>query len=430
MKIFNGCLIAILAPVGLIWFIFFLRGLWIDQTLELRTTLTDRQLNTAESDPDTFEKKILYAFNFLAREDDYVTPDKRVTYKRRNIEQGDYDLNKDGFTSMIEMEKFQRRRWGVFNYSDSRSYSATSLMAFDTNNDNKVTRQEIEREIKTLTFQRCPFPDLSNDSKIVFLISGSGGQPSMVSVSGVAEITKVSNLHIAEDAPKMYIVATTENPTIWNISGNIDRIDQFVVHNKKGSNRAINALNFANVGVTGLPKGKITFLGKACLFHNKPYSYEPLTYGAERQTKMNARLKARIGRAADIIISEAQLNEVSIPNGYPLDTKAGDSKQRISTRRKISSTWDKSHFDVELERVISPKPPVRYQILPGKEGIKQLIKSGKIERLGNEGSAEVYFVSEELPHYPVGLVLHHYAFVFDKQTPQPAFNPGYTVRVR
>ncbi len=432
MKPFSGCLIAIIAPVGLIYLVFFLRGVWIDHTLELPTTLSERHLYNAEAFPDRFEKDFMSAFNLLAGDNDYVTPDKQVPYKRRQYsEQGYYDLNKDGFTSMLEMEKVRRRSWITKGfYNSGLSSAATNLMAFDKNNDQKVTRDEFELELKKIKFQQCPFPQISEDAKLVFLISESGGQPSMVSASGFADVTKVSNLYIPEDAPKMYIVATSKAPIIYNISGNTDRIEKFVVQGSRNTNQAIRALNLANAGVIGVPKERISFLGKLCLLHNGPYSREPIPYGLERQNKMSNRLMSRLSHPVDVILSEYQLNEVSVPNGYSLDTKIGNQKERMATWKEIYNTWNKSYFDTELHKIISPTSPVRYEILPGKEGIKQLVRDGKIKLLRNEGARNVYQVNEELPHYPVGLVLHYYGFVFDAKTPQPDFNPGYEVRVR
>ena len=209
-------------PVGLIYLAFFLKDVWINHTLELPTTLSERHLYNAEVFPDAFEKTFTSAFNLLARDDDYVTSEKQVPYKRWKFsEQGDYDLNKDGFTSMIEMEKVRRRSWLAKGfYNSGLSSAATNLMAFDKNNDQKVTRVEFESELKKIKFQQCPFPEIPKDTKIVFLISDSGGQPSMVSVSGFADETKVSNLYIPDDAPKMYIVAASKDPIIYNISGN------------------------------------------------------------------------------------------------------------------------------------------------------------------------------------------------------------------
>lgn len=432
MKPFSGCLIAIIVPVGLIWLVVFLRGVWIDHTLELPTTLSERHLYNAEVFPDRFEKDFISAFNLLAHDDDYVTPDGQVPYKRRQYsEQGYYDLNKDGFTSMLEMEKVRRRSWVTKDfYNSGLSSAATNLMAFDKNHDQKVTRREFELELKTIKFQQCPFPQISEDAKLVFLISDSGGQPSMVSVSDFADVTKVSNLYIPEDAPKMYIVATSKEPVIYNISGNIERIEEFVVQGSRSTNRAIRSLNLANAGVIGMPKEKISFLGKLCLLNNKPYGYEPIPYGLKRQNKMSDRLMSRVGRQPDVILSEYQLNEVSVPKGYSLDTKIGSLKERIATRKEIRKTWNKDYFEIDLQNVISPTPPVRYQILPGKEGIKQLVQDGKIKQLRGEGASYVYQVNEELPHFPVGLVLHRFTFVFDAKTPQPDFNPGYDVRVR
>jgi len=432
MKPFCGCLIAIIAPIGLIYLVFFLRGVWIDHTIKLPTTLSERHLYNAEVFPDRFEKDFISAFNFLARDDDYVTPEKQVPYKRYPYsESGDFDLNKDGFTSMLEMEKVRRQSWMTKEfYNSGRSSAVTNLMAFDKNNDQKVTRGEIALELKKIIFQKCPFPQISEDAKLVFLISESGGQPSMVSVSGFADMTKVSNLHIPEDAPKMYIVAASKDPIIYNISGNIDRIENIVVKGSRDTNRKIRSLYLANVGVIGIPKEKVSFLGKSCLLHNRPYGYEPVPHGLERQNKMTDRLKSRLGQPVDITLSEHQLNEVSIPNGYILDTKIGVHKERMSTRKRIRGKWDKSYFDTDLQKIISPTPPVRYEILPGKEGIKQLVREGKIKRLRSEGARNVYQVNEELPHYPVGLVLHYYGFVFDEKTPQPDFNPGYHVRIQ
>lgn len=434
MKPFSGCLIAIIVPVGLIWVALFLRDVWIDHTLELQTTLPESFVSEAEYNPDRFEERLLSAFNVLAGEDDYVTPDKQVTYHNRwHAKQWYYDLNKDGLTSMIEMEKIRRRSWYYNKYYNSTrqlGYNATYLMAFDTNHDQKVTRHEFELELNTIKFQRCPFPQISKDAKLVFIISESGGQPSIVSVSGFADVTEVSNLHIPKDAPKMYIVAMSKEPVIWNISGNIDRIENFVVQGSENTNRAIRSLNLANVGVVGIPEEKLSFLGKKCLQHKSPYSYKPIPIGLERQNKMSDRLMSRVGQSPDIVISEHQVNEVSLPNGYLSDTKTGDHKERMATRKEIGSKWKKSYFETNLQNVISPTPPVRYEIYPGKTGINQLVRDRKITRLRSEGGSYVYQVNEELPHFPIGLVLHRYIFVFDAKTPQPDFNPGYDVRVR
>lgn len=433
MKSFIRILIVIFLPITLIWFGFVLRNLWIDNTIKLRTEIPQSVFTKAQSDPEGFTRSFTLAFNFLARNDDYVSPEKSIPFKKVHPEQGDYDINSDGFTSLLEMEKVRRRAWitkDFYNSPYSLGGNVTWLMAFDTNRDKKVTRSEFEQALKEIIFEQCPFQKVSGDTKLVYLISEEGGQPSMVSVSGIADTTKVSNLHIPDSAPKMYIVATSREPVIWNITGNVDRIESFVAQGSRSTNRNIRLFNHANVGVVGIPEERVAFLGKRCLHNNMPYAYDPKTYGLERQLKMNKRLEYRLSKPVDIALSEFVLNEVSIPNGYILDTKTGNVDERRLKNRKIRSTWSREHFNIDLDKIASPTVPVKYDILPGKDGIKQLLESGKITKLGRESGAEVYKVNEEFSHYPTGLPWHSYIFVFNSGTKQPEFNPGFRNRVR
>ena len=80
--------------------------------------------------------------------------------------------------------------------------------------------------------------------------------------------------------------------------------------------------------------------------------------------------------------------------------------------------------------MISPKRPTKYQVLPGKDGLKQLIENGKIKKIKSRGGKTEYKVLQPFPHYPAGLTWHRYVFVFDPFTSQPEYNPGFRNRIR
>ncbi len=150
---------------------------------------------------------------------------------------------------------------------------ASILMAFDMDQDGRVTPGEIGPAIASLQNQDsvaqdqqpvvqqnstttqpaksslCKYPAPSPDAMVLYVSGNEGAAVSTVAVAGVDLNTSVAVLNIEKGDKPLYILATAGGAIIWKIEGDSSRVEHFVA----GYGRV-------GVGVAGLPKSKVTFL--------------------------------------------------------------------------------------------------------------------------------------------------------------------------
>lgn len=381
----------------------------------------------AEISPSAFKRDFLKAFDRVSEKQNSITVNNGFNYRHGGDHYSSstglkYDTNHDGEISLLELERSRQKSRYLKDYF-TNPYKFPSyislLMVFDTDNDGILHRHELIKGVDELTYQKCPFPTLSNEIDLIFIGASNGIPISSISVSDQSEETKVSKLIINKGSTPLYIVAIAENPMIWQIEGDINRITSFVTKGNVSRNRDIKKLDFPNVGVIGLPRNKVHFINKRCLANFSGQRHRTL----ETAKKIFYR---KLGRSPLKTFGEYTVHNMFVPNGFlgpNQEILDPNTMAHYNAWRKIQRIQPKNIMqEIKIADILSPGEITHYEIYPGRFGLRQLIKSG---HLVSEGSS--YKVLKPFPHYPAGLygsnAVH---FKFKIGMPQPKGNKGHS----
>jgi len=364
------------------------------------------------------------------------------------------DLNDDDIISFPEIFIFAQDYAPI---SIKEHYPYESLLgAFDTNKDAKITRSELIAELETYgAFQTqppktpsrtskkkakineagltdCKAPPPKDNTDILFLSGNQGTGLSSVAVTGLDRETQVARLIIEKGEKPLYIMASSGRALIWEIKGDVNRISKFVV--SRNPHKA-----GAGVGVTGLPKDKITFLDRSChsFFTRKSNSDALIT---------TAKWTNMVGSEPDHVITNSTIFSMKLPSGVnkkrsDLSVKMRDKANRtpeniaIQKARQILTQKDEhrksnlflNYYDglvmIDPKTVIAPEPVKTYDVFPNSAGISQLIKSKHLKPL----ESRTYKIVKPIARFPAGLHGgHRVKFILGKNIPYPEGDPSHS----
>ena len=399
------------------------------------------------------------------------------------------DANADGIIKYAEMAQIaENERKG------SRDATWENLLALDPNADGKLELGELEtlalkafntvdadgdgiasaEERKKLQPLRtrdmamarepvanCRVPKARADEKVVFIGAYEGKTVSNITIAGQVADTDVIPLEIAKGTEKLFIVATSFSPAIWQVTGDTRRISRLVVGGRSMPDGTTNndiGAEKVNAGVTGVPKDKITF------FH-------------ARSCGLDWDVKGEGGSAALSVKSLVGATPVSAVSAYGILTAkiSGAVASLQEESEKLpgvpdgfeKSTWEQhvAHMPgglirLSLKDVVSDAPAALYEVLPKWAGISKLLHDGALEPMGqskvtiitradgqrttvvgisklivNDNSATIqtveqasgYKIIKDIPFYPSGLYgAYSTQFLVAKGVKQPAGDAGHS----
>lgn len=341
------------------------------------------------------------------------------------------DLDGNGDISWRELQAYVDD--GVKELPNGR-LAVSALSGFDVDEDGFVTSQEIKDVFKhvlsggdvqlldrrqvipvksVLDVSNCNWPQPSENAIILFLNVNQGTDLTNVTIAGQDRVSKISTLKIESGDAPIYLISSTQNPIIWNVTGNTDRVEHMV----------LGAIN-SPAGVSGLAAQKVTFFDKP---ECGPKSY--MSGDKSRAAAAKALLKAQLGRKADWIISSAYLESIALPSKNNWKTRAAISGTTLTQgKARYLLTEDdpfvldgaqtdadgnvtfKVHRDMkrfnpngvtELDpaSVVASAEVELYEILPQQPGVLQLIKDGALRVTDDD----YLFIQKPISRFPAGL---------------------------
>ena len=343
------------------------------------------------------------------------------------------------------------------------------VMAFDANADGRVDLSEISsviaaidpadlentrRNPRTPNRVTCDAPRPGAASEVVFLSGYEGAAVSTLAVSGQDRETSVATVIINEGTNPLYIFATAYDSIVWQFSGATDRVKQLVVQP-----RTID--QGPGAAVAGIPSDKITFVApQSCI-------ERAVTQQNAQATSQLSRFQSRLGRPADHIIANYNLDAIQVPpappsaepttqtEGYatkPLPAyqtttafAIGDVRYELSAtgmaiagsepavtqqgRGGLSPIGSMKRFypagliPLSPDDVHASAPVEPYVVLPQQAGLLQLIADGSVAYQGDR----TYYIKEPIARFPAGLNGgHSVKFVLATGVEVPAGSPGHS----
>lgn len=280
----------------------------------------------------------------------------------------------------------------------------------------------------------CPMPKPSDAAKLVLIGSNETTALSSVTIGSQDVAVGVGNITVEAGTEPIYLVVTSYQPTIWRLYGAVERIEQLVLTSTLGP--VIKGLPPGKplVGAIGIAADRVTFLPKiACL-------EQFTTVQSAAASTAAVAVKVDTGRDVAVVAGIYGLSDVWVPSGAihgsshgkflvvskgPVTIKGDDDPNVIVTTDRAAVDIDLNSFypggvvEIDPKRVVASMPVERYEVLPGRAGLAQLVKAGKLEV--KDG---VFLIKEKI-HFPADLNgVYSATFRLLRGVPMPDGNPG------
>jgi hypothetical protein len=255
-------------------------------------------------------------------------------------------------------------------------------------------RFEAEAKIKT----PCAMPKASEGAQLVLLRIDADAL-STVTVGSQDVATRTGEIVIEAGREPLYLIVTSlGGPTIWRVSGAVERIERLVLGAlRTGPNRGVpGAMPLA--GATGVAADRVSFLRHPhCLAVYEPASTWVAIAPSIVQHEIERRPRRGGAFGAVSTISVPSLTIRSASGGKPgrmvvYDRKnsamvvEGDPSDQVILKGRNDLAEELKLFtpggviDVDAGRVVASLPAESYAVLPQQAGLLQLMQSGALER--------------------------------------------------
>ena len=258
-------------------------------------------------------------------------------------------------------------------------------------------------EFATPLLTSCDFSQPSPQSKVVVVGVRKPRSYSTVGIGDEDQSVGVVTLKIEAGTEPLYVIAAAGSPTIWSVSGAIDRVERLVLTGPRDGVR-----NAPRVAATGITAAKVTTLAIEDSALNEPVRariargdnvelWQPAlcgpTHGAVLFSKnvISSFLQKRFGRGVDAIAKSDRASLIAIPSGtieggstepIPYPPVTSDFRQQITA--ELQQEWPSGGSEIDPKAVVSVLPAVPYRVLPSGAGLLQLVDQKIIEPIGKQ----------------------------------------------
>jgi hypothetical protein len=272
--------------------------------------------------------------------------------------------------------------------------SAQAPLIDDATIERDHKRYEAEAKIKT----PCAMPKASEQAQLVLLRIDADAL-STVTIGSQDVATRTGEIVVEAGREPLYLIVTSMGgPTIWRLSGAVERIERLVLGGlRTGPNRGVPG-EVPLTGAIGVAADRVTFLRHPhCLVVYEPSSTWVAVAPSIVQHEIDRR--PRIGGSFGEVsrLSVPSLARRSTRNGKPVpmivyDRKnsamlvEGDPSNRILLKGRNDLAEELNLFtpggvvDVDAGRVVASLRAEAYLVLPQQAGLMQLMQLGALER--------------------------------------------------
>ena len=276
------------------------------------------------------------------------------------------------------------------------AFTALAPMAFAQLADDDIAAERRRMEKESGIEAPCAIPKPSDGAQVI-MVRAAAEALSTVTIGSQDVATRTSAIVIEPGREPLYLVIASHRPTIWRISGAVERIEQFVLAGSTTvPNRGVPGAP-PLIGATGVPRERVTFLRH----HRCLPSYLPLHTWIEIADRF---LKYETGRPKGLRGAYGALSEVSIPSGKFQRLRRGTmpmvAYDRSNSAMVIEGDVDnkvvlsgRNDLDDELKlfvpggvvrldaaAVVASAAAEPYEVLPQQAGLIQLMQAGALTR--------------------------------------------------
>ncbi len=353
------------------------------------------------------------------------------------------DADNNGTISQDELNGFRRRQAEETRRKAEAAFAETRRKA------------EAEREAKMQA--ECVMPKASDAAKVVVLSARRGEALSRVALGSQDVVTGTGEIRIEPGAEPLYIVVITDEPTIWRLTGAVDRVERLVgagLSNMEAKARVSVSAGVITLGSTageakkadatpligfsGLPAERVSFVARTSCF--KPFVEAKSTDAAVAV----GLVRRQSGKDPTVVVGRYNVGAFVVPSGtirsgyddktqprltivkeFGTLTLSGDVSGVVVQTGPIDLDQDLANsrpggvVDVDDKSVVAGVPVMRYDMLPGLAGLMQLQNSGAITR-NKRGE---FIIHREI-RLPAGLSDHPVKFLLLHGVPLPQGDTG------
>lgn len=343
---------------------------------------------------------------------------------------------------------------GKLNLKELSGYLRLNFKKWDTNNNYiidgaevgklNIAIQETTRKNKRAYRLKKSHPNCSlpkpKTNNIIYIGAGTTGRLSSVTTVGQHRLTETATIYIEPGETKLYVIATSHAPMIWNITGATDRIERFVATTGTAPDER------PATGVIGLKKEQLHFPSLAtCHIDNSQVS-------STKNANTKSIYSRILGKEISAIFTRYIMPLIALPSGaipknnassisfqlpngeqgtisvkgflpsHPIYSENMSASDNALSPKAMSLLYELRHFfpygigEINPADVISNGTVEEYSILPTYAGLLQLVKKGHL----TFNSRGFYYVRKPITHFPAGLDrMGRIKFILGKGVPMP-----------
>ena len=379
----------------------------------------------------------------------------------------------DNRLTLADFEALGAERFHAVDTDNNGTISQDELNAYRRREVEQTRRkvEEAQRQAQAARDEKaqaeCVMPKASDAARVAVLSANRGEALSRVALGSQDVVTRTGEIRIEPGTEPLYVVVISQEPTIWRVTGAVERIERLVaagiraadVDTRLGIAGNMITLGTGNlngtiwgpgpkapskadttplIGVTGLPADRVTFVPRANCF--KAFVETQSTDAAyslglvrRHAGKDPAVVAGRYNVGAFVVPSgairsaydERTQPRLTIVKQYGTLTLTGDASGvvvrtgPVDLDKELAETAPGGIIDIDEKSVVASAAVVRYDLLPGLAGLMQLMNSGALTR-NREGE----FIIHRQIRFPAGLNEHHVTFLLLHGVPLPQGDSG------
>jgi len=290
------------------------------------------------------------------------------------------DPDGDGALTLDELEAAARSAFSLVDTNHDADLSADEMKAV-SQIDVRLSR-EVQQNRETQAIKAaCPLPHPSDASRVFFLAGYGAKAVSPVYIGNQDADTGVISIEVPPNLGPIYLLVSSYEPTIWNITGATDQITQMAV---LGS---VDEAGRVSAGVTGIDKGRIVFANRTCISQD---AWRPTRQG-QINPAVITQLEMMLDRQPSVVSAAKSLGSQKISD-------EGFLGIRLQAFQPVRDGFDEAIWaealrfkpygiiDIDDKAVVSPVSAGRYDVMPEWFGISQLVKAGVLKPAAAESS--------------------------------------------
>jgi Ca2+-binding EF-hand superfamily protein len=367
----------------------------------------------------------------------------------------------DNRLTLADFEALGAERFRALDTDNNGTISQDELNAYrhreadEARRKAEEARRQAQAERDEKAQAECVMPKASDASKVAVLSARRSEALSRVALGSQDVVTGTGEIRIEPGAEPLYVVVITQEPTIWRVTGAVERVERLVAAaiTTEESNMRLgisgNTITVGGgapskadttplIGVIGLPADRVTFVPRANCF--KAF-IETRSIDAAYSLAL---VRRYAGKDPAVVAGRYNVGAFALPSGtirsayedrtqprltiekrYGTLNLAGDTSGVVvrsgpmDLDKELAETSPGGLVNIDEKSVVTPATVVRYDILPGLAGLMQLQNSGALTR-NREGE----FIIHRQIRFPAGLGEHRATFLLLHGVPLPQGNSG------